>query len=159
MMMQNLQRLDTLEANANNTTGENVPTSPAHDSQVAEVLTRSFETWLQGLTQESEARKAESTAESMNSAAPIDPGVCKDGGKENVAATFKTGEATAIQATESTDTTTYDVAPEAKSAVPETKEEDSKKPQPPVKRPQAGYVRVSNPKRKRRGKLTFAKQG
>ena len=158
MMLQNLQRLDTLEAaNANSNVVEQVRMA-AHDAQAAAVLTKSFDTWLKAWTQGSEASKAVSTVESMKNpaASSIDPG-----GKENVAATFKTDEATSRtdQSTDTTTTTT--VAPvETKSAVPESKkeEEEPKKSQPAVKRPQAGYVRVSNPKRKRRGKLTFAKQ-
>jgi hypothetical protein len=161
MMMQNLKRLDSLEAtNSKDHEEEQDRMTAVQDPQSAAILTTSFETWLKALRQSSQASKAASIAESIAQTAPIDQGVGKDGGgKENVAATFKTGLATTLT-TRSTDNPT--VPSEARPAVAEKKgkEEEPKKPsQPPVKRLQTGYVRVSNPKRKRRGKLTFAKQG
>jgi hypothetical protein len=150
MMMQNFKRIDELEK----PTKDAQVVDAAHDPQAAAVLTKSYKTWLDILKQANGTSTHASTVESKTQAE------ARKDGKENVA--FGAEPTTAAK----TDDATVPIESTTSAAVSEPLDakkiaegnEEPKKPKP--KRPRAGFVRVSNPKRKkRRGKLTFAKQG
>lgn len=158
MMMESLRRVDELEAAAAaNVDVATTNVEAVHDPQAAAVLTKAYESWLNVLKRAAE-ESARASLQSSVKEATIDAAV---NGAENVAngvdqssalPSSKTGESSIP--TEST--TSASEVPDAKAAAPK-EEEPKKQSQPPVKRPQAGYVCVPNPKRKRRGKLTFSK--
>ena len=132
-----------------------------HDTQAATELTKSFESWLNS------PRRVISVEAVVESKMPdeADGSGCsklaavEQGGIETVWNAIESSEgvgeaepATALSSTLSAVTAAQDDN--------ETEEkEEPKKPVTQVKRLPAGYVRVSNPKRRRRGKLAFAKPG
>lgn len=165
MMMENLRRVDELEPKKD----VQAIIVSVHDPQAAADLTKSFESWLDALKRIAEGTAhayVKSAIESKVQGKAIEE-VAQKSGKENVASRrvdssnapiYKHTAATIH--TESTSSIATLEPVDAKAAPPEKKKEEEpnkQQSQPPAKRPQEGYVRVSNPKRKRRGKLTFAK--
>jgi len=172
MMLSNIESKD--EQAANDKKDPTETTNAVHDTQLASDLTKAFEIWWnvpnpnlgEAAVASTEATVAstESTVEATGQGETLEevsnPPAKEQTGVENVAnGTAHSSAASKIpismETTMNTPTSEVPPAAAAPDANEEEKKEEPKKPQ--VKRPQAGYVRVQNSKRKRRGKLTFAK--